>query len=76
VGLGAPFEALNDDLFDVHVCAGAVDSTAESKKYQNIATSFTSQLRASIWKSGVEMGGCCAQHHSNRCRSTKSRFDI
>jgi hypothetical protein len=30
--IGAPFEALDDDLLDVHLCAGAVDSTAESKQ--------------------------------------------
>jgi hypothetical protein len=39
-GLGAPFEALDDDLLDVHLCAGAVDSTAESKiKGKKVVTS-------------------------------------
>ena len=52
MGLGAPFEALNDDLFDVHVCAGAVDSTAESKKIPEYCDQFyksIARINMEVW---------------------------
>lgn len=46
--LGAPFEALDDDLLDVHLCAGAVDSTTESKLGEIVVTSLMRLEGASI----------------------------
>jgi hypothetical protein len=45
---GAPFEALDDNLLDVHLCAGTVDSTTESQLTEIAVASLMSLEDASI----------------------------
>ncbi len=44
-----PFEPLDNDLLDVHVCVGAVDSTAESNYEECVATSRDIDMYKQDW---------------------------
>jgi hypothetical protein len=54
----APFEALNNDLFDVHLACSAADATAESNPtefIEGIAQEVLFPLSVAYWKMVISL---------------------
>ena len=69
VGLGVPFEALDDDLLDMHLCDNAVNSTAESKSPEGCDQNYRICVSINMWAAFVGIGqmGLLPSASSDRC---------